>query len=108
MTEIHEALRLLFIIESTPEAMLSIMARSEVIRVHIANDWVQLAVLDPHSSRIQLYRKGTFEDYVPELSELPRAANSYDWFRGWRDHLGFAEIEASEPQLAADLERRAT
>jgi hypothetical protein len=45
---------------------------------------------------------------VPELSELPRAANSYDWFRGWRDHLGFAEIEASEPQLAADLERRAT
>lgn len=97
MTEIHEAMRLLFIIETTPEAMFQIMARNDIIRQHIENDWVQLALLDPHSSQIRVYHDGAFEEYTPECHELPRAATSYEWYRGWRDHLGFAAIQASEP-----------
>jgi uncharacterized protein len=90
-------MRLLFVIETTPEAMISIMDRNEVIGRILRNSWAQLAVLDPHSSQIQLFQKGRFELYRPEITELPTVESSCDWYRGWRDHLGFAVIEKSDP-----------
>jgi hypothetical protein len=74
------------------------MVRNDAIRVLIENRWVQLALLDPHSSRIHIYQNGQFEAYEPESPALERAATSFDWYRGWRNHLGFAAIDASEPR----------
>jgi uncharacterized protein YbcC (UPF0753/DUF2309 family) len=71
MTEIHEPMRLLFVIETTPSAMLSIMSRHKFIRLQIENHWV-------------------------DSSELPHAATSYEWYFGRRDHMGFASIAAAE------------
>ena len=53
MVEIHEPVRSLFIIETTPEAMLRIMDRNEGIGRLCRNGWVQLAVLDPEIARDQ-------------------------------------------------------
>ncbi len=92
MTEIHEPLRLLFVIETKPEAILSIMQRNPNIDRFIRNQWVQIATLDPNSANIQIYRHGQFEPYVPSSSKLPEVGQSCDWYRGWRDHLGFARI----------------
>lgn len=92
MIEIHEPMRLLFIVESTPEAMLHIMDRNAVVGNLCRNGWVQLAVLDPHSSQIHFFRKGNFEVYRPDSSKLPEVENSIDWYRGWRDHLGFSVV----------------
>lgn len=96
MVEIHEPIRILFIIETTPDAMLSIMDRNEVIAQLCRNNWVQLATLDPHSEKIQLFRNGQFEVYRPESRELAVVDSSIDWYRGWRDHLGFALIRTDE------------
>jgi len=93
MVEIHDPVRLLFIIETTAETMLGIMERNEEIGRTIRNGWVQLSILDPESERVQVYEKGHFVDYVPEKSELPHVATSVDWYRGWREHLGYAVIE---------------
>jgi uncharacterized protein YbcC (UPF0753/DUF2309 family) len=93
--EIHEPVRCLFIIESTPEAMLQIMERNETVGRILKNAWAQLAVLDPRSSEIQVFRNGEFHLYHPESQELPTAASSTDWYRGWRDHLGFAAINSA-------------
>jgi uncharacterized protein YbcC (UPF0753/DUF2309 family) len=97
MVEIHEPVRILFVIETTPEAMLHIMDRNPGIGKLCRNDWVQLSVLDPESDRLQFFRNGRFEAYRPETTELPRAATSVEWYRGWRDHLGYAVIEAATP-----------
>ena len=91
--EIHEPMRLLFVIETTPDAMLGIMSRNPVIERILKNRWSQLAVLDPESNRIQFFDGDRFQDYVPESMELAHVATSTDWYRGWRDHLGFAVIE---------------
>ena len=91
--EIHEPMRCLFVIESTPEAMLQIMNKVEVIGRIFRGGWAQLAVLDPHSSKIQVFERNEFHPYEPETSELPKASTSTQWYRGWRDHLGFAVIE---------------
>lgn len=94
MVEIHDPVRLLFIIETTAETMLGIMERNEIIGRTIRNGWVQLAILDPHSGKIQVYQNGHFTDYQPEKTELPTAPSSTDWYRGWREHLGYAKIES--------------
>src|SRR5262249_3060288 len=58
----------------------------------VRNEWVRLALLAPDAATIKVYRDGAFHDYHPQAEELPRAASSVDWYRGWRGHLGFAEI----------------
>ncbi len=92
MTEIHEPMRLLFVVETKPEAILSIMQRNPNIELLIRNEWVQIATLDPESPALQIYRHGRFEPYIPGETKLPAVPHSVDWYRGWRDHLGFARI----------------
>ncbi len=64
--EIHEPVRLLFVIETTPEAMISIMDRNQLVGNILRNGWAQLAVLDPHSYEIQVFRDNAFHVYQPE------------------------------------------
>ncbi len=93
MVEIHEPVRLLFVIETTCARMLQIMDRNEGINRLCRNEWIQLAILDPASSQIHVFRHGEFHVYRPQATQLPFAHSSVDWYRGWRDHLQFAEIE---------------
>ena len=66
----------------------------------VENEWVRIAVFDPDAGTLQVYRQGRFEPYVPETSELPVAPTSLDWYRGQRDHLGFASVVAGrQPNL---------
>jgi uncharacterized protein len=94
MVEIHEPVRSLFVIETTSEAMLRIMERNEGIRRLCVHGWVALTLIDPQTQHLSVYRDGTFQPYRPLAEGLPIAASSVDWYRGWRDHLEFAEIES--------------
>lgn len=90
--EIHEPVRLLFVIETTPDGIRQIMDRDPLVGKILRNGWSQLALLDPNSNEILVYRLGEFHRYHPDITELPRAASSLDWYRGTREHLDFAEI----------------
>ncbi|MCL4138334.1 UNVERIFIED_CONTAM: hypothetical protein GTU68_026191 [Idotea baltica] len=92
MIEIHEPMRLLFVIEATPKAMLRIIADNEPIRKLCEGDWVQLAVIEPNGNEIQLFKDKKFVPYQPESNELPVTPSSYDWYRGWRENLKFASV----------------
>ncbi|MBX6311501.1 MAG: DUF2309 domain-containing protein [Isosphaeraceae bacterium] len=96
MVEIHEPMRILFVVETTPEVMSALIGRDEAIGRLVRNAWVQLATLDPLSPTIHLYRRGRFEPYEPQAGDLPIAPSSLAWYRGWRDHLGFCLI-TSDP-----------
>ena len=102
MVEIHEPVRSLFVIETTAEAMLRIMARNEGIGRLCRNAWVQLAVLHPELREISVFQDGEFRRYKPQSFAIPRAASSADWYRDWRDHLEFAEIDAGAPRSLED------
>jgi uncharacterized protein YbcC (UPF0753/DUF2309 family) len=92
MVEIHEPVRILFVIETTPQTMVGILDRNPALGRLVRNDWIRLATLDPDSPAIQVYRDGAFHAYEPQAEHLPQAASSVDWYRGWRDHLEFAAI----------------
>lgn len=93
MVEVHDPVRLLFIIETTPEALNRIMDRHPNIGRMCRNGWVQVATLAPDAHTIHVLRGDRFEPYTPETTELPHAPSSIDWYRGWRNHLGYAVIQ---------------
>jgi uncharacterized protein YbcC (UPF0753/DUF2309 family) len=92
MVEIHEPMRILFVVETAPAVMAAILAREEGIGRLVGNGWVQLATLDPDAPRVHLFREGGFEPDEPNPRDLPVVPTSLDWYRGWRDHLGYASI----------------
>ncbi|HEY2841798.1 MAG TPA: DUF2309 domain-containing protein, partial [Pirellulales bacterium] len=102
--EIHEPMRILFVIESTPEALRKIMQRNKVVGRILRNGWAQLAVLSPTSNSICVYRDGEFHAYEPTGNELPKSDSSTNWYQGWRGHLEFATIDTPE----APVETQAT
>lgn len=92
MTEIHEPVRLMIVCETTPEIMNKVLASNPMGKQLVENGWVQLAVQAPDSNAILLYHKKGFVPYQTQADRLPSAPSSVDWYRGWRDHLEFAEI----------------
>jgi len=92
MTEIHEPVRLVIVCETTPAVMQKVLDGNPLGKTLTENGWVILALQSPHSQEILLFDKGEFRPYRPQADELPRAASSVAWYRGWRDHLEFAEI----------------
>jgi uncharacterized protein YbcC (UPF0753/DUF2309 family) len=98
MVEIHEPVRLLFVIETTPQAMQRIIDDNPPIKQLVEGGWVQLALLDSDTSALHRFDHGRFERYQPESNDLPTARSSIDWYRGQRDHLGFASIWADVAQ----------
>jgi hypothetical protein len=91
--DIHEPVRLLFIIESRPELLLRIMDENPLVGNICRNEWSQLAILDPDTNRMQVFRGGKFVDFQPASNELPVARSSCDCYRGKRDNLPFALIQ---------------
>jgi uncharacterized protein len=97
MVEIHEPVRLLFVIEATPETLLRIIEDNEGIAQLVRGDWVQLAVFDSETSHVHRYVRGEFVLYAPEVRELDIVTSSTQWYRGHDKHLGFVSIEAASP-----------
>ncbi|QDV34443.1 DUF2309 domain-containing protein [Tautonia plasticadhaerens] len=92
MVEIHEPMRILFVVETTPEILMAILGGEGPIGRLVRNGWVQLATLDPASPAVHVFRDGGFEPYRPGDADLPVAPSSAAWSRGRRGHLGFATI----------------
>jgi len=95
MVEIHEPMRILFVIENTADAFLSIMARNPNIDLLVRNRWVQVAVLSPTSNELQVFEGDRFVPYQPLATTLTSVSNSYECFKNRRGHLPFAAIVGS-------------
>ncbi|MBI1355175.1 MAG: DUF2309 family protein [Acidobacteria bacterium] len=105
MIEIHEPLRGLYVIETTPERFLNAAKRNaEVLRL-LENRWVRLATMDRDTGEMQVYRDGVFEPYTHSEDEpLGQAPTSADWFQGKSDHLGLAQITRTvQPMQVGEL-----
>jgi uncharacterized protein YbcC (UPF0753/DUF2309 family) len=92
VVEIHEAVRLLFIIESTPEIMLKILERCPSLANLCYNHWIILVLLDPESSQASILTGKEFVPYEFSGTPAPKVKSSIDWYRGKRNHLGYPHI----------------
>lgn len=92
MVEIHEPMRLLFVIEATPETLLYILNKYPSIGNLVRKQWVCLAALSPFSEQLYFFENGAFVLYQPQNLLAPSVMSSCEWYTGWRDHLEFAEV----------------
>lgn len=93
MVEIHEPMRIMFVIESTPAAMLSIMERNAAIARLVRGGWVHLAVIDSTTSEIQVFQDDRFQPYHVGSTAITFASSSLECYQGSREHLPFFSIK---------------
>lgn len=103
MIEIHEAMRLLVIVEAKTEILGQIYQRQAVIQELVGNRWIQLGAIDPDSGDISFFVAGKgFVPWQGEAQDLATVKNSVDHYRGQRDHLPPALIEKTQAVEVAD------
>lgn len=93
MIEIHEPVRSLFIVETTPERFQNAMSRLPGVIELVQNQWIRLATLDPDTGTVHVYRDGVFEPMTEVSSDIPSVPSSLNWYQGKIDHLPVALIE---------------
>ena len=99
--EIHEPLRLLVVIEASPEKIVAAAAPLAGVRQLIENRWIHLVSWEPETGALSVYDRGRFVPYVPELNDIPVVDRSVSWYAGRRDHLAPARVLAALPKRAA-------
>ncbi len=97
-TEIHEPVRLLFVVETTPQRLMSVVKASAELTEFVCNQWIRLATMDPDDGHVEVYRDSVFEKLEGDEEPLPVAPSSMAWYRGKMEHLGLARID---PRAAA-------
>jgi uncharacterized protein YbcC (UPF0753/DUF2309 family) len=91
--EIHEPVRILFVVETTKERVLSVIHANPLLTEFLENQWIRLAVIDPDDGLIEIYRgNGSWEKLSGDEEPLPVAHSSIEYYRGKRDHLPLARI----------------
>lgn len=94
MVEIHEPVRLLLIVENTPDKVMEAVRRSAEVTELVVNRWIRLVAMNPADGQIHVYREGIFEP-LSNTVKLPEVASSVDWFRGKLEHLPIARVTAT-------------
>jgi uncharacterized protein len=94
MVEIHEPVRMLFVIETTPERLTRVIDASAPLKQLVENRWIRIATIDPESGRVHVRRDGGFEEFHGPVERLPAALSSAEWFGGKIGHLGMASIQS--------------
>jgi uncharacterized protein YbcC (UPF0753/DUF2309 family) len=92
MVEIHEPMRILFVIEQLPEKVLGILEKNPGLDRLVRNGWVQLATLSPQTQEISLYEAGRFVPYRSGAEPTPCYMSSHDYFGMHREHLPLVQI----------------
>lgn len=97
--EIHEPVRLLVVVETTPERLWRAVAPLPGVERLIRNGWVHVACWPPRSRVPELYdrRLDRFVPHAVESSRLPEVMRSADWYTGVRGNLPPALIRAGGP-----------
>ncbi len=95
MVEIHEPMRMLFVVETTPEKLMKIVDANASMKRLVENRWFRLATIDPESGQIHVRREAGFEPFDGSFERLPVALSSAEWYAGKAIHLPMAWIQAA-------------
>ncbi len=102
MIDIHEPVRLIFVIEADESVFKSVLERNVGIRDTIQNEWVLMNLYDTKTNTIRRYKNGVFTTWTPpeNLEPLPRAISSEAWVFGRKGYLPFAALLDKNTQSA--------
>ncbi|MEX2264468.1 MAG: putative inorganic carbon transporter subunit DabA [Bryobacteraceae bacterium] len=94
MVEIHEPVRILFVVETTPDRVMGAISKHPAMLQLLVNRWIRMATLDHRTGEMHAYRDGSFEAVDPMETPLPVVATSAAWYRGKIEHLPAVAVAA--------------
>jgi hypothetical protein len=106
MTEVHEPMRLLAVVEASVETVEGIMEKNAEVDELIRNEWVRLVSVDPDTGVFCRFERGRgFVAFKPEKRALPRVSSWQEWYGGHLELMGPAVLgaHASSGELARAL-----
>ena len=95
MVEIHEPVRLLVVIDATPERILAAAESAPAVKRLVVNRWIQLVSWHPDTGALAVFEDGVFVPYRIESSDIPVVDRSVAWYAGRRGHLPPARVLAA-------------
>lgn len=87
MIEIHEAMRLLVVVEQTLDIITAVYRRQPPLQELVGNGWVVVAAKDPDSGALHLFDPASGWQPWSGNAELKTVRQSADWFAGSREPL---------------------
>ena len=100
MVEIHEPMRLLLIVDATPESLLTVASRQAEVAELVTKQWIQLVAMHPETGAMSLFQDGGFVPYHPQPMLLPVVERSPEWHLQSRAHLPPALVRSALPLSA--------
>jgi uncharacterized protein YbcC (UPF0753/DUF2309 family) len=92
MVELHEPMRLLLIVEASPESLLAVAGRQAEVRELVVNRWVHLVSVHPRTGAITYFHQNQFVPFVPDKDAIPEVERSHDWHGKSRDFVAPAIV----------------
>lgn len=95
MIEIHEPMRLLTVLEASPEVAARAAAVDPAVQRLVDRRWLLVACVDPADGRAYFLERDGFVEHLPEAKRLPMVAVSKDGYGGRRESLAPFAVAAS-------------
>ncbi len=100
MVEIHEAMRLLVVVEQTTEMLSAIYQRQPAVAELVGGAWVQLVALDPDSGALSLFKPGVgWVPWQPQAEAPPRVKRSPECYLGFSGPRPPALVAAPDEEV---------
>jgi len=87
MVEVHDPVRLMIIVEQTPEKILSVIQRSPETYEWFQNQWIHLVSIHPQSHEITRFANGKFTAQAIDQTTLLHTNNMAAAFAQTSDNL---------------------
>ena len=97
MVELHEPMRLLLIVDASPEALLAVAGRQAEVAELVVNQWVQLVSMHPETGALMVFEDGGFVPYTPDPALLPVVEHSREWHQRTRAFVPPALVRRALP-----------
>jgi len=96
MTELHDPIRLLLVIEQTPEVIAQVLRDNPGLLEWIRNKWVHIASVNPVSGEITMCGDDLHFAQIDDLaSQIPARESSLACYSGLRTNLPMASIASA-------------
>jgi uncharacterized protein YbcC (UPF0753/DUF2309 family) len=97
MIEIHEAMRLLVVVEADTERLTAIYQRQPPLQELVGNGWVQLVAMNPDSGNFHIFDPETgWVPWQPDNQAIATVNRSAEWYLGSTGPMGPALIRTPE------------
>jgi len=95
MTEIHEPVRLVMVIDAPSSRIDAAIAAIPGVQRLVEHRWIRLACWDEQVGTLSFLEDGRWVPHVPELGHLPVVERSADWYAGRSEDLPPAVVVAA-------------